>query len=103
MDSRVEVASVDEEVREDDDIPLLGDDGRGLGQLELILVDVVKASLRAYIEQIGMDIKWGLVDAVKASLRAYIEQIGRDIKWGLVDAVKTSLSAYIKHIGRDIN
>ena len=41
---------MDQEVGEDDDIALLGDHRGGLRQLELFLVDVVKANLRAWKE-----------------------------------------------------
>jgi len=44
---RVNVASVNKEIGEDDDVALLGVDGRGLRQLKLVLIDVVEAHLSA--------------------------------------------------------
>jgi hypothetical protein len=38
---------VNQEVGEDDDVTLLGVDGRGLRQLELVLIDVVETDLGA--------------------------------------------------------
>jgi hypothetical protein len=38
---------VNQEVGEDDDVALLGVDGHGLRQLELVLIDVVETDLGA--------------------------------------------------------